>query len=139
MGEDKQERIARYGTSEASKKKKSEKAAWMVDFVSITLTAEDKRNLAKQPATPPDIVSFFQSILELGFKVTLSIDADHDAVIASMTGTDMALKANRKKCLTARGADMMAAVQALAYKWYVIVGGETFDDVGGGDDDYSWG
>lgn len=84
-------------------------------FVNIPLTADEKRAIADDVYNAEDTLEVVRALLEDGYKFSLSLDAAHNAIIATATGKNTGT-ANDGYALSGRGPTVEAAVRVLWYK-----------------------
>lgn len=104
-----------------AQKKRESNANWTaIEFVSCTLSAEDKKAFTawhKQHAN--DWFSLLTDLVGSGYKFTLSEDATNDCFIASVTCKEER-NPNVNKCLSARSNDAAEAMALLMFKHHVL-------------------
>jgi len=110
----------------ASKSKQPLRNSWEVDFVNVSLSKEQKAEVAKWALKGEVSFDTITRMVDDGFKLSFSADKAHDCVGAYLTEGPSASGA-RKRCLSARGPDFFGALRSLIFKHSIILEGEWGD------------
>lgn len=109
-----------------AKPKQSTRNSWEVDFVNVSLSKEQKLEVAKWDVKGEVTFDTITRLVDDGYKLSISADKAHDCVGAYLTEGASATGA-RKRCLSARGPDFFGALRSLIFKHSIILEGEWGD------------
>lgn len=98
-------------------------------FVDIPLDTEDKNYLKEMSREAADVLGILCALAEEGYKLSLSPDIAHGAYIATATGR-VPGSANVGRSLSARGPDLLGAINALWYKHALLAESGDWSNVG---------
>lgn len=96
-----------------------ERAAWEVDFVSFTLSAEQKAQLFSWDEDGVRSLITAENVVNSGWKLSVSYDKSNDSHICSITSPKPD-GGGRAVCLTSRGPTFIDAIRSMAFKVEVI-------------------
>jgi len=103
-------------------------------FVRCDLTTEDKHRLGQREFDPGRVFDQIHSLVEVGYKFSVSLQSDKTSYIASLYDRDAESKTNGYT-LTGRGRSVPNAIDALLYKHYDLLDG-IWPASGGTDDEW---
>jgi hypothetical protein len=118
--------IYKAGVFMASKQAKVARNSWEVDFVNVSLSKEQKLEVAKWDVKGEVTFDIITKLVDDGFKLSISADKAHDCVGAYLTEGPNS-SGNRKRCLSARGPDFFGALRSLVFKHSIILEGDWGD------------
>lgn len=101
-------------------KKSSKSNNFSTEFVSCTLTTEDKKAFPTwQAKNAEHLDDFVIGLLQTNHKVSFSFSEGNDSFICSVTGKPEDCN-NASKCFTSHAKDYTTALWVALYKHYVI-------------------
>lgn len=106
----------------AKKQSSGQRPSWQSDFVSCTLTQEQRGEARKWDVKYEQTFDVFDRLIDDNIKISFSVDKRHDCVGVYATkpagdGRERAI------CLSARGPNFLEAMKVLAYKHAVVLDG----------------
>lgn len=122
----------------AAKPKAVERKAWEVDFVACNLDKATKEQLSKWDTKFTATIDGLDRMVMDGYKISISLDRQHDAVGVYATMPDKQHK-HSGLCLSARGPGMLGAMKSLVFKHFNILQENWSTEVDQKDEYSSWG
>lgn len=97
-------------------------------FCDIPLSEQDKDKFRGTAFEAIDVLGAIDALVEEGYKVSVTSDASHGAIVASATGQAVECP-NRGFALSARAGSVDVAVMLLWYKHDVLAQGGVWENV----------
>jgi len=105
-------------------KKAKERAVWEVDFCQIDMTLEQVAHVQSWDADFVHTLKAISDLLAEGCKISLSRGQHAETVSASVTVPNPS-GTGRKACYMAHAPSVMEALKCAAYKFEVVLDGDT--------------
>jgi hypothetical protein len=109
------------GRSKMSRKSPAKSSnSWDVEFVSMSLNAEQKKALQKWDTDGVQSLVCLENLVGQGWKLSISFDAANDSHICSVT-SKKGMFPDKQYCLSSRGPGFVDAMRCAAYKIAVLL------------------
>jgi len=102
-------------------------SAWR-GFIDLPLSAEDKGRLRGAELPPDDLLGVIDVLVQQGYKLSVTYDSAHGAVVASVTGVG-GVCPNKGYTLSARSSAIPMALTVLWYKCHVLAEDGVWENV----------